>query len=117
MKISCSKPEIISKSIDFAVKINDEPAQSKVLGTLILFAEKFISDEIKLDEMRRRISMTKIAQMFVEEGIETGIKRGVTKGKVEDIIGMYHEGIELKIIARIVKMNIFEVQKIINEKS
>lgn len=72
----------ILKSLDY---ISDSPKTvteleySKMQAVLYALAEKFLRDE-DLDQVKERISMTRLGQMLVNDGFEKGIKKGLKQG-------------------------------------
>ena len=58
-------------------------------------------------------------EKIYSEGMESGEKRGIEKGELkkakETALSMAEEGMDVKMIARLVKVNEKEVQKWINE--
>ena len=49
-----------------------------------------------------------------EKGVEKGIEKGIAQEKIKNILASYNEGIKTNLIARIFKMSVAEVEKIIN---
>jgi predicted transposase/invertase (TIGR01784 family) len=80
MKISGDRSEMIKNSVSLGRQIEEEHTQSKIMAALNMLAEKFVKDEKKLAEIREMMRMTRIAQAFIDEGIERGIAIGIEEG-------------------------------------
>ncbi len=63
------KLDVIRRCIDIIEKLEDEKLQIYLYGGLIAFTDKVIKAK-ELEEIRRRMSMTKIEKMFYDEKIE-----------------------------------------------
>lgn len=64
-----------------AVDISSEEIK-KIEAVIYSMAEKFL-DYLDMEEVKEEISMTRIGQMLVNEGIEKGIEQGIEKGIAE----------------------------------
>ena len=69
VKGDSKKLDVIRRCIDIIEKLEDEKLQINLYGGLIAFTDKVIKAK-ELEEIRRRMSMTKIEKMFYDEKIE-----------------------------------------------
>lgn len=65
------KQEMLEKVVDLAEQITDEEQRIFTLSGVIVASDKFISREY-LDQIRRRINMTQLGQLYEKEKIEYG---------------------------------------------
>lgn len=63
------KQEMLEKVVDLADRISDEEQKIFTLSGVIVASDKFI-DRSYLEQIRRRIDMTKLGQMYEKEKIE-----------------------------------------------
>jgi hypothetical protein len=63
------KQEMLEKVVDLAEQIADEEQRIFTLSGVIVASDKFISREY-LDQIRRRINMTQLGQLYEKEKIE-----------------------------------------------
>ena len=68
---SKGKQEMLEKVVDLAEQITDEEQRIFTLSGVIVASDKFISREY-LDQIRRRINMTQLGQLYEKEKIEYG---------------------------------------------
>ncbi|MCM1283008.1 MAG: hypothetical protein NC242_05105 [Roseburia sp.] len=68
---SKGKQEMLEKIVDLAEQIPDEEQRIFTLSGVIVASDKFISREY-LDQIRRRINMTQLGQLYEKEKIEYG---------------------------------------------
>ncbi len=68
---SKGKQEMLEKVVDLAEQIPDEEQRIFTLSGVIVASDKFISREY-LDQIRRRINMTQLGQLYEKEKIEYG---------------------------------------------
>ena len=66
---SKGKQEMLEKVVDLAEQITDEEQRIFTLSGVIVASDKFISREY-LDQIRRRINMTQLGQLYEKEKIE-----------------------------------------------
>ena len=65
------KQEMLEKVVDLAEQITDEEQRIFTLSGVIVASDKFINREY-LDQIRRRINMTQLGQLYEKEKIEYG---------------------------------------------
>ena len=63
------KQEMLEKVVDLAEQITDEEQRIFTLSGVIVASDKFINREY-LDQIRRRINMTQLGQLYEKEKIE-----------------------------------------------
>lgn len=68
---SKGKQEMLEKVVDLAEQIPDEEQRIFTLSGVIVASDKFISREY-LEQIRRRINMTQLGQLYEKEKIEYG---------------------------------------------
>jgi predicted transposase/invertase (TIGR01784 family) len=95
MKISRSKEDMIEESMKLGGEISDENTQSIVMGSLDMLADKFIKDPGRLERVRRRMSMTKVGRMLLDEGEEKGRAESLAKAASR----MFRKGLNVREIA------------------
>lgn len=79
-----SKVDKIIKSIKLVKKLDNEDRYD-VESMLYAFADKFL-DRKDLEKVKEEISMTKLGEMLVEDGIKKGIEQGIEQGEEKKAI-------------------------------
>lgn len=64
--------------------MKDEESQ-KIQAVIYALAEKFLKNE-EMDEIKGVINMTRLGQMFVNDGIAQGLTQGMSQGKAEAVL-------------------------------
>ena len=65
---------MLEKVVDLAEQVKDNEQQIFILSGVIVASDKFINREY-LDQIRRRINMTQLGQMYEKEKIEYANKK------------------------------------------
>ena len=68
------KQKMLEKVVDLAEQVTDGKQQIFILSGVIVVSDKFINRKY-LEQIRRRINMTQLGQMYEKEKIEYGNKR------------------------------------------
>ena len=76
MKHKNGTAEVISDTINLSEKINDDEDKAQVQSMLYLLAEKFIKEHEKLNQIKERISMTRLGEMLFNDGVAKGKSEG-----------------------------------------
>ena len=112
------------------IYVNSRKQEDTELGRLMHDLHCKNADEMHSPVLAKRVHELKDTQKGVElmchemekiysEGMENGEKRGIEKGelkaKKETVLSMAEEGMDVKIIARLVKVSEKDVQKCIDE--
>ena len=112
------------------IYVNSRKQDDTELGRLMHDLHCKSADEVHSPVLAKRVHELKETQKGVElmchemekiysEGMESGEKRGIEKGELkkakETALSMAEEGMDVKMIARLVKVNEKEVQKWIDE--
>ena len=112
------------------IYVNSRKQEDTELGGLMHDLHCKNADEMHSPVLAKRVHELKETQKGVErmchelekiysEGMENGEKRGIEKGelkaKKETVLSMAEEGMDVKIIARLVKVSEKDVQKCIDE--
>ena len=112
------------------IYVNSRKQEDTELGGLMHDLHCKNADEMHSPVLAKRVHELKETQKGVElmchemekiysEGMENGEKRGIDKGelkaKKETVLSMAEEGMDVKIIARLVKVSEKDVQKCIDE--
>ena len=87
------KQEMLEKVVDLAEQITDEEQRIFTLSGVIVASDKFINREY-LDQIRRRISMTQLGQLYEKEKIEYANQK-VRENDLKRAKSLLNEGIEI----------------------
>ena len=111
----------IKKTAEILIKLNDMPSSTKRLcfGIEWLLVDKFVKNkELKNmllyllgDQMS---AIYEYGELKKQDGLEIGMKEGKIEGKKEIIKNLYESGMSIKEIALKTKMDINQVEKILN---
>lgn len=102
------KQEMLEAVVGLAEQLADEEQQIFILSAVIVASDKFIQKEY-MEQIRRKINMTQIGQMYEEEKIE------YANQKVRDMArGMLNEGIDIVKIMKITGLTEEEILRLQN---
>ena len=87
------KQEMLEKVVDLAEQITDEEQRIFTLSGVIVASDKFINREY-LDQIRRRISMTQLGQLYEKEKIEYANQK-VRENDLKRAKSLLNEGIDI----------------------
>lgn len=87
------KQEMLEKVVDLAEHITDEEQRIFTLSGVIVASDKFINREY-LDQIRRRISMTQLGQLYEKEKIEYANQK-VRENDLKRAKSLLNEGIDI----------------------
>ena len=87
------KQEMLEKVVDLAEQITDEEQRIFTLSGVIVASDKFINREY-LDQIRRRISMTQLGQLYEKEKIEYANQK-VRENDLKRAKSLLDEGIDI----------------------
>ena len=87
------KQEMLEKVVDLAEQITDEEQRIFTLSGVIVASDKFIDREY-LDQIRRRISMTQLGQLYEKEKIEYANQK-VRENDLKRAKSLLNEGIDI----------------------
>lgn len=87
------KQEMLEKIVDLAEQITDEEQRIFTLSGVIVASDKFINREY-LDQIRRRISMTQLGQLYEKEKIEYANQK-VRENDLKRAKSLLDEGIDI----------------------
>ena len=87
------KQEMLEKIVDLAEQITDEEQRIFTLSGVIVASDKFINREY-LDQIRRRISMTQLGQLYEKEKIEYANQK-VRENDLKRAKSLLNEGIDI----------------------
>lgn len=87
------KQEMLEKVVDLAELITDEEQRIFTLSGVIVASDKFINREY-LDQIRRRISMTQLGQLYEKEKIEYANQK-VRENDLKRAKSLLNEGIDI----------------------
>lgn len=102
------KQEMLEAVVGLAEQLEDEEQQVFILSGVVVASDKFIQKEY-MEQIRRKINMTQIGQMYEKEKIEYGNQ------KVRDMAkGMLNEGIDIVKIMKITGLTEEEILRLQN---
>lgn len=87
------KQEMLEKVVDLAEQITDEEQRIFTLSGVIVASDKFINREY-LNQIRRRISMTQLGQLYEKEKIEYANQK-VRENDLKRAKSLLNEGIDI----------------------
>ncbi len=111
------KQEMLEKVVDLAEQITDEEQRIFTLSGVIVASDKFISREY-LDQIRRRINMTQLGQLYEKEKIEYGnqkIRETSIKERTRMAKSMLDEDIDFVKIMKVTGLTEEELLRLQNE--
>ncbi len=94
---SKGKQEMLEKVVELAEQITDEEQRIFTLSGVIVASDKFISREY-LDQIRRRINMTQLGQLYEKEKIEYAnnkVRENSIKERTEMALRMLNRNIDI----------------------
>lgn len=103
-----TKLDRIIKSIKLIKRINDE-YKYDIESMLYAFADKFL-DEKDLEEVKEEISMTKLGEMLVEDGIKKGKIEGKEEQAIETARIAIKKGLSNELIAELTGLSDKEIE-------
>lgn len=87
------KQEMLEKVVDLAEQITDEEQRIFTLSGVIVASDKFINREYP-NQIRRRISMTQLGQLYEKEKIEYANQK-VRENDLKRAKSLLNEGIDI----------------------
>lgn len=105
-----AKQQIIENVITLTKQIKDETKQVFVLSGVLVTTDKFI-DEKYADNIRRHLSMTKVARLYEKEKLEA-INLAEQKRTIEIAENLLKDGFDTTIIVRATGLSGEEIEKI-----
>ncbi len=87
------KQRMLERIVDLAEQITDEEQRIFTLSGVIVASDKFINREY-LDQIRRRISMTQLGQLYEKEKIEYANQK-VRENDLKRAKSLLNEGIDI----------------------
>lgn len=111
------KQVMLEKVVNLAEQITDEEQRIFTLSGVIVASDKFINREY-LDQIRRRINMTQLGQLFEKEKIEYGnqkIRETSIKERTRMAKSMLDEDIDFVKIMKITGLTEAELLSLQNE--
>lgn len=104
------KQKMLEKVVDFAEQIPDEEQRIFALSGVIVASDKFINRDY-LEQIRRRINMTQLGQLYEKEKIEYANQRTREMAK-----SMLNEGIDIVKIMKITGLTEEELLRLQGER-
>lgn len=92
------KQEMLETVVELAEKLQDEEQRIFILSGVVVASDKFIQKEY-MEQVRRKINMTQIGQMYEKEKIEYGNQRAL-KEKTEIAKILLQEGADTVMIMK-----------------
>ena len=111
---SQGKQEMLEKVIDLAEQIPDEEQRIFTLSGVIVASDKFI-DRKYLNQIRRKINMTQLGQLYEKEKIEYGNQKAKER-TIEMVKSMLAEGIDFVRIMKVTGLTEDELLSLQNDK-
>lgn len=105
------KQKMLEKVVDFAEKIPDEEQRIFALSGVIVASDKFINRDY-LEQIRRRINMTQLGQLYEKEKIEYANQKTREMAK-----SMLNEGIDIVKIMKITGLTEEELLRLQGENT
>lgn len=87
------KQNMLERVVELAERVTDEEQQMFILSGVIVASDKFIS-RAYLEQIRRKINMTQLGQMYEKEKIEYGNQKAKEK-TLEMAKSMLKRGIDI----------------------
>lgn len=103
------KQKMLETVVELAEKLQDEEQRIFILSGVVVASDKFIEKEY-MEQVRRKINMTQIGQMYEEEKIEYGNQRAL-KEKTEIARILLQEGVDT---VRIMKATGFTEEELLH---
>lgn len=76
------KRALVEETVRLAQEIQDEEQRMQALAGILTFADKVLDKEYA-KRIKEVIGMNKVEKLFYDEGVETGIAKGVAEGRAE----------------------------------
>ena len=76
------KRALVEETVRLAQEIQDEEQRMHALAGILTFADKILDKEYA-KRIKEVIGMNKVEKLFYDEGVETGIAKGVAEGRAE----------------------------------
>lgn len=76
------KRALVEETVRLAQEIQDEEQRMQALAGILTFADKILDKEYA-KRIKEVIGMNKVEKLFYDEGVETGIAKGVAEGRAE----------------------------------
>lgn len=76
------KRALAEETVRLAQEIQDEEQRMQALAGILTFADKILDKEYA-KRIKEVIGMNKVEKLFYDEGVETGIAKGVAEGRAE----------------------------------
>ncbi len=108
-----AKQKMLEKVVNLAEHVTDSKQQAFILSGVIVASDKFINKEY-LEQIRRRINMTQIGQMYEKEKIEYGNQKS-KEVTIEMPKSMLNEGIDFLKIMKITRLTEDELLRLQDE--
>ena len=107
------KQKMLEKVVDLAAQVTDSRQQIFILSGVIVASDKFINREY-LEQIRRRINMTQLGQLYEKEKIEYANKKN-RELTVEMAKSMLDEGIDFVKIMKVTGLTEDELLRLQDE--
>ena len=107
------KQKMLETVVELAEKLSDEEQRIFILSGVVVASDKFIKKEY-MEQIRRRINMTQIGQMYEKEKIEYGNQRAL-KEKIEIAKILLQEGADTVMIMKATGFTEEELLRLQNE--
>lgn len=107
------KQTMLEKVVDLAEQVKDNEQQIFILSGVIVASDKFINREY-LDQIRRRINMTQLGQMYEKEKIEYANKKN-RELTLEMAKSLLNDGVDLVKIMKATGLTEDELLRLQNE--
>ena len=107
------KQTMLEKVVDLAEQVTDNEQQIFILSGVIVASDKFINREY-LDQIRRRINMTQLGQMYEKEKIEYANKKN-RELTLEMAKSLLNDGVDLVKIMKATGLTEDELLRLQNE--
>ena len=111
------KQKMLEKVVDLAEQIKDEKQRIFTLSGVIVASDKFINREY-LDQIRRRINMTQLGQLYEKEKIEYAnckVRENSIKERTEMALKMLNRDIDIVDIMEVTGFTEAELLRLQNE--
>lgn len=111
------KQVMLEKVVELAEQVKDNEQQIFILSGVIVASDKFINREY-LEQIRRRINMTQLGQMYEKEKIEYAnrkVRENSIKERTEMAKSMLDEGIDLVKIMKVTGLTEAELLRLRDE--
>lgn len=113
------KQEMLEKVVDLTEQIPDVKQRIFTLSGVIVASDKFI-DRKYMDQIRRRINMTQLGQLYEKEKIEYGnqkVRENSIKERTEMALKMLNRGIDIIDIMAVTELTEAELLRLQNKNA